>query len=268
MDFNKNWKSVLTENQKINEETDQRIWNNIESKISINRHFRKIYWAAAVLVPFFGFLIYKNFSVADKTSNEILFVETQNYSKTYRLSDGSIVKMKPFSKLVLDKNFGEKERLVSFEGNAYFDIAKDKKKPFRINAKEFSVQVLGTKFFLNQNPKSKKVELIEGKVEIDNKGKKTFLLPMESWVLDVNEKEHHYYNTSVTKTFAFNHQNYSEVIKELEETYNVTIEYPIKYQNQKINGSFTGNLNEILSIVSFPFNLKIYKTNEKQIILK
>lgn len=268
MDFNKNWESVSRENQKIDKETDERIWNNIEARISTNKYYNKFYWIAAVLVPFFSFIIYKNYAVTEKKQNKILIVETQNKAKSYRLSDGSMVRMQPFSKLILDKDFGKKERLVSFEGNAYFDIAKDKKRPFRINAKEFSVQVLGTKFFLNQKSKNKKVELIEGKVQIDKNGKKTFLLPRESWVLDGNDKEHHHYSPSVEKTFEFNHQKYSEVIKKLEDTYNINIEYPKEYQNQKINGSFTGNLNEILSIISFPFNLKINNANEKQIILK
>ncbi|MCS3870270.1 ferric-dicitrate binding protein FerR (iron transport regulator) [Chryseobacterium ginsenosidimutans] len=265
MDFEKNWKSISEENQKIDGETDQRIWNGIQNKISKKR--QKLYWAAAVLIPIFGLLFFYNSENKLEQKQNLVF-ETKNKSQVFTLPDGSHIKLFPNSKLSLQENFGKKERGVNFEGYGYFDIAKDKSRAFKINAKAFHVQVLGTKFYLDQKSPEKKVELLEGKVKIENQGKITFLMPKESWVTDVNNIEHHYYSPDLVRTFTFKNNNFSDVINTLKENYNIDLEYPSEYKNEKISGSFKGNLNEILIIISYPFNFKIDHSQKNTIILK
>lgn len=92
-----------------------------------------------------------------------------------------MITLQPHSKIELAADFGETDRNITFSGKAVFDIAKDKTKPFHINAHDFHVQILGTKFFLDQTSEEQKVELFEGKVKIDYKGKITYLLPNETW---------------------------------------------------------------------------------------
>lgn len=270
MEFEKNWKSVSEENSKIDTATDQRIWQNITNKIAARKKVRAIYWSAAILIPFFGgvFFYKSNVDALPVKQHQITVVETQETDKKIRLSDGSIITLKSNSRLTLDENFGKKVRYIKFEGEGFFDIAKNKDKPFIVDAKDFKIQVLGTKFFLNQKPKNKKVELLEGKVKIEHTGKYTYLLPKEIWMIDSQNNDYHYYSKEINKTFSFENQNYSEVISILEKTYNVKITYPSKFQNKKISGSFTGNFEEILSIISYPFNLKPNKINEEKIILK
>ena len=269
--FEKDWNDVKKAGRKIDEETDRRLWQNIEHAAESRiRRKQAFYWAAAVLVPLLGFVFFYQTLWRSRTGQEnILVLKTGNEIKTYRLTDGSAVTMQPYSRLVIDKSrFGKAERPVEFEGKAFFSIAKDKERPFRIDAHDFKVQVLGTRFFLDQKSADKSVALKEGKVKIERKGKITYLLPDETWVSDALQKDHHYYGSSKIKTFAFQGQDYEEVIRLLEETYHVHIQYPDRYREEKVQGSFTGNLKEVLTIVSYPFNLKAVEINNQQIILK
>ncbi|MCT3942486.1 FecR family protein [Elizabethkingia anophelis] len=268
--FEKTWKTVSEENRKISIETDRKIWTGIETKIKQSKSKQKYYWiTAAVLVPLFGILFfYKNFTTIGYKEIQPIVYQTENFSKTFKLSDNSTITLEPYSKLSLEENFGKENREVEFQGKGLFSIEKDKSKPFVVDAGDFKVEVLGTKFLVDQKSKEKKVELFEGKVKIEYLGKLTFLKPKEIWLADEKSIEHHFLSIDHVKTFSFENRNYSEVIKMLEEAYHVQIEYPSIYKNERINGSFTGNFEDILSIVSYPFNLKVTKINENKIILK
>jgi transmembrane sensor len=268
--FEKDWNEVKKENRRIDEQTDRRLRENIERMTYGRKRKRKMrYWAAAVLVPLLGLMFFYR-TVSDQTGiKNMMVLKTGNETKTFRLSDGSTVTMQPYSKLTMDKtHFGKAERPVEFVGKAFFDIAKDKGRPFRIDAHGFKVQVLGTRFFLDQKSADQSVALKEGKVKIERKGKITYLLPDETWVNDASDRAHHYYGPSKIKTFAFNGEHYEEVIRRLEETYHIRIQYPDRYRKEKVQGSFTGNLKEVLDIVSYPFNLKAERISNQRMILK
>ncbi|NIF06531.1 FecR family protein [Chryseobacterium sp. Tr-659] len=270
-EFEKNWKSLSDDHDTIDDITDHKIWTGIERKIRKKNPVKKIYWIAAVLIPLFTLLsIYEStqFSKEEKKSSLVNIFETSGAAKTYTLPDGSQIELKPNSKLVLNENFGKKSRDVSFTGQGIFRVAKDKERPFRINAGEFKVQVLGTEFYLDQKSEEKKVELFEGKVKIQHGSTITYLLPKEVWLHDKNRADYHYYHPEKQKSFEFNRANYADAVTELEKTYNIHITYPKTFRNKKVSGSFTGNLNEILSVISFPFNLKPQKINDKEIQLK
>ncbi|ASK29937.1 hypothetical protein CEY12_07380 [Chryseobacterium sp. T16E-39] len=269
-EFEKNWKSATEEQNKIDDITDRKIWTGIEKKIERRKSVKKIYWIAAALIPFFALLIiFKNtFQTSGRGAERILVYETMEKGKLFQLPDGSTVDLKPYSTLTLDRSFGEKDRKMVFVGQGKFSVAKDKARPFRINAGEFNVQVLGTQFFLDQKSTEKKVELFEGKVKIEHGKTITYLLPKEIWINDNGKQDYHFYHPDKQRSFTFDHAAYSEAIEQLERTYNISISYPVQFKNKKVSGAFTGNLNEVLSVISYPFNLKPEKTSEKEIILK
>ncbi len=269
--FEKDWNEVKKADRRIDDETDRRLWHKIERATEgRTRRRQKMYWAAAVLIPLLGLaFFYQPTWSHHKDKADMLVLRTGNETKTYRLADGSTVTMQPYSKLTMDKTrFGKAERPVEFTGKAFFDIAKDKSRPFRIDAHGFKVQVLGTRFFLDQKSADQSVALKEGKVKIERKGKITYLLPDETWVNDASDSAHHYYGASKTKTFTFNGEHYEEAIRRLEETYHIRIQYPDRYRKEKVQGSFTGNLKEVLDIISYPFNLKAEKISNQRMILK
>ncbi|SEW04016.1 FecR family protein [Chryseobacterium wanjuense] len=268
-DFEETWKETSKGQNTIDDITDKRIWDGINHKIKKKKSGRKLYWIAAVLVPLFALMLIFKPSEDSKRNLEAKYVfETFGVKKNFKLPDGSWVELEPNSKLTLSEKFGEKNREVMFAGQGRFNVAKDKTKPFRINAGEFFVQVLGTQFFLDQRSEEKKVELFEGKVKVEHADKITYLLPKEIWRTDEKNGDFHFYTPEKQKDFTFTNINYSEAIKQLEETYDIKIVYPAEFKNKKVSGAFTGNLNEVVSVISFPFSLKAEKINEKEIILK
>ncbi|MCU7616899.1 FecR family protein [Chryseobacterium sp. PBS4-4] len=268
--FEKIWTKVSEEKQEMDSATDSRIWNGIEGRIKKNDR-RKYYWtaAAAILIPLFGILFfYKDFEPKEtKNSLSAIVLQTNEVSKTFRLSDQSVITLEPHSKLSINKDFGKKYRKVKFQGKGFFSIAKDKSKPFIVDAGGFSVEVLGTKFSVDQKSDEKKVKLFEGKVKVNHNGKLTYLLPNENWSTSPAKKDYHYYAVTAIKTFTFENTSFEDAITEIENTYGTKITYPKKIAKNEVSGSFSGNLKEILSIINYPFNLKTTIKNEHEITL-
>lgn len=264
------WKTVSKEKQEMDSATDSRIWSGINGRIKQNNN-RKYYWmaVAAVLVPLFGILFfYRDFeSKETKNSLSAIVLQTKQVSKTFRLSDNSIITLEPHSKLSFNNDFGKKYRNVKFEGKGFFSIAKDKSKPFIVDAGGFSVEVLGTKFSVDEKSEEKLVKLFEGKVKIEHNGKITYLLPNENWSNSPTKNDFHYYAVTAVKTFTFENTTFEDAISEIENTYGTKITYPKNIAKNEVSGSFSGNLKEILSIINYPFNLKTTFKNETEITL-
>lgn len=269
-DFKKNWEETFKENQQIDSLTDIRIKAGIQSRIKKGRNLRRVYWAASVAAVIgIGVFLYN----PSASSSVVEQIKIQSYTsvdftESIDLPDGSHIVLEPHSTLVLSSDFGKADRKITFTGKATFDIAKDKSRPFRINAKDFTVQVLGTKFFLDQTSGKEKVELFEGKVKVDHKGKITYLLPNQSWSKNVEKPTQFYYAADARRDFSFEDETLKNIVSELEQVYNIKIEYPKEYGEKRIKGTFSGNLNEVLTAICYPFNLKTEKKSEKEIQLK
>jgi transmembrane sensor len=270
--YKKNWDDASHENQEINAETDARLKEGISRKIKTVRTYRSLYWAAAASVIIGLGIAFFPTAASSNLNDDISIVHyysSSNYKKEVTLPDGSLVSLEPHSTLLVADDFGESDRKITFTGKGTFDIAKNKKKPFRINAKDFTIQVLGTKFFLDQTAGKQKVELFEGKVKINDGGKITYLLPQEIWTQTIEaavEKEFEIINYK--RNFLFQDDTFKNIIVKLEKEYQIKIDYPEEYRNKKMKGSVNGNLNEVLSTLCYPFNLKVLKISENKIELK
>jgi len=82
------------------------------------------------------------------------------------LSDGSLIQLNSNSSVKFPEKFGKTERDLYFWGEAFFDIAADKTKPFVIEAGETRIKVVGTSFNVKAVPESDKIEVVvnSGKV--------------------------------------------------------------------------------------------------------
>lgn len=95
-----------------------------------------------------------------------------------RLPDGSLVYLNAASSLTYSASLMENgKRIVELAGEAYFEIAKDKKHPFIVKTNHQEVEVLGTHFNINcySNEPETKTTLVEGSVKVSN-GKSSNLL--------------------------------------------------------------------------------------------
>lgn len=176
--------------QNIKEQLHNRI-NENQRKKSIRLRFMK---AAAILLLFIG-AGWVFFSVQHHEKAVTLITITVPKGKMYqvKLDDGTMVKLISGSVFRYPEKFAPNYRRVFLdEGNALFDVAHDKARPFTVRSGKLSTTALGTSFTV-QNSKAygwEKVSLYTGKVVVkqaSGNGKQnintTYLTPGQSYQL-------------------------------------------------------------------------------------
>ncbi|MHA4843781.1 FecR family protein [Flavitalea antarctica] len=115
-------------------------------------------------------LVYK--TVAGNNQNWTLHVP-YGYDYKIRLSDGSEVWLNAATTLKFPASFQGQTREVSVEGEAFFNVSKNKESPFLVRARETEVLVTGTSFNVNTYSTGRiRTALMEGSVVLRNEGKK------------------------------------------------------------------------------------------------
>jgi hypothetical protein len=107
-------------------------------------------------------------------------VRTPNGAQYHlRLADGTDVWLNAASSLRFPTAFQGADRIVAITGEAYFEVAHDAAKPFRVQTNGSQVEVLGTRFNVNayEDGGQWKTTLIQGKVRVTRDKAKVVLLP-------------------------------------------------------------------------------------------
>lgn len=191
------------------------------------------------------------------------------------LSDGTRVVLNSMSKLVYPVSFSGKKREITLEGEAYFEVAKDKLKPFIVTVKGLQIEVLGTSFNIKAYPDDYQsfTTLVEGKVKL-NSGfqttKVSYLEPDQQAVYDLSTEgiiiqkiDAQQVTQWITGKYAFTNQTLDEIMKTLSRWY----DFNYKFDNQSLkNIRFEGGLNKYESIV--PILEIINKTGKVSISVK
>jgi transmembrane sensor len=135
------------------------------------------------------------------------------------LSDGTHIWLNSSSRLCYPVNFGDHNRTVFLEGEAFFDVTKKAKQTFTVNTKTVKVNVLGTAFNVKSYPGDKKVEttVVRGLVCVENitgkKMKPVFLKPNEKYELTMETASEKELNKNDKQADVQNHeQEFTPVI--------------------------------------------------------
>jgi transmembrane sensor len=86
---------------------------------------------------------------------------------TVTLRDGSVVRLAPRSRLRVTSG---RARDVALWGRAFFAVAKDPDRPFRISTAAGDVEVLGTRFEIESRDEALHIAVIEGRVALSVRG--------------------------------------------------------------------------------------------------
>ncbi|PXY39146.1 iron dicitrate transport regulator FecR [Flavobacterium cheongpyeongense] len=192
------------------------------------------------------------------------------------LADGTKVYLNTVSSLKYPTRFNGNQRLVELEGEAYFEVAKNKEKPFMVKSGNQSVEVLGTHFNIHayNNEPVIKTTLLEGSVSVTYKNQKTFLKPGEQSNAAYNS------NTIVIRKvdteaavawkngrFKFDNADLKSVMKQLERWYGIKVEYRGDVSDVRFSGGtfMNKNLSEVLKVLELS-NIK-FKVEGKTIIV-
>lgn len=196
------------------------------------------------------------------------------------LPDGTIINLNTCSRLTYPESFSGKSREVFLDGEAYFDVAHDKRHPFIVRAGELKIRVLGTKFNVNASTLVPQITatLIEGSIEAVTGKKNILMKPNQQLKYDTSSGR-----VSLTEltnasreirwtqnVWVLSDTPLLDICQRLEQQFNIKI---IIMNDELIGKSFTGefytneSLESILKTmqISTPFE---YEYKEKNIILK
>ena len=176
------------------------------------------------------------------------------------LPDGTNVWLNASSSLRYPIVFNSAERRVTLTGEAYFEVAKNKQKPFIVASEGAEVKVLGTHFNVKAYPDEPflKTTLEEGSVALYKNGEQKILKPGEGARILNTSNEISMVATNVAEDlawkngyFQFDKTDFATIMKQISRWYDIDIEYahgkiPDKHFVGRISRQM--NLSEILTI--------------------
>ncbi len=148
------------------------------------------------------------------------------------LSDGTRAWLNSETSIQYPVVFGAKERRVFIQGEAYFEVAKDAKKPFTVQFMSSSVTVLGTSFNIRAYPEEKQSQttLAEGSVRIYSPGSSMLLKPGEQAEVNAlsgemvkKEVEVKTFTSWKDGRFVFEQEPLENIMRTLERWYDIRV---------------------------------------------
>ena len=192
-----------------------------------------------------------------------------DYSLT--LADGTKVILNSDSELRFPVDFTEKNRKVFLKGEAYFDVAHDKKKPFIVSVNKVEIEVLGTEFNVNAYDDESEMyaTLVEGAIKFTADGLKKSRVLKPNQQVEFNKQTNisTIQNVDVSEfvswkdgAFTFKSTSLDRIVKQLKRWY----DYKIIFVDDDVRGyRFRGviskkmELSKILKIIEETSNVKI-----------
>jgi len=203
-----------------------------------------------------GQLVYTVTGNNNSTSSDYNTIETPKGGQyQVRLPDGTNVWLNAASSLRYPSAFKGSERKVELSGEAYFEVAKNKKMPFRVISNTQTVEVLGTHFNVNSylDEADTKTTLLEGSVRVkrNNSAAAVVIRPGQqaSVKQNVNDKinvaEADMEEVMAWKNnyFRFNNENIESVMRKISRWYNVDVEYKGAISDEEFNGTISRSKN-------------------------
>jgi ferric-dicitrate binding protein FerR (iron transport regulator) len=265
-------------------------------------------FATAVLLLISGIYYRSIFSFFNTTAPKEKIsqnnISTKPGSKSQvTLPDGSIVTLNADSKLTYPDNFLGDSREVILEGEAFFEVTKNKEKPFIIHSKAMDIKVLGTVFNVKAYPSEtiSEASLISGSIEVllkNRTNERIMLKPNEKITvsdntgtttnettaikiskethplilidqLKIDEADNQVNEIAWTQNkLIFNNQKLEDIAPLLERWYGVNI----VIENQKLKGvSFTGrfyseSISQVLKALQMTHKFN-YSNNNGHIVI-
>ena len=202
------------------------------------------------------------------------------------LADGTKVWLNSASSLSYTTTFTGKNRQVLLKGEAYFEVAEDKNKPFKVSAGDVQVEVLGTHFdvMAYEDENAINTTLLAGAVRVTGKGMGSRVLTgpasrvlaanqeasmdRSSGSLSVNEVDAEEAVAWKDGFFEFEGVSIETVMRQLARWYDVDVEYEGKTDKHfrgKISRS--SNVSEVFKMLELTGEVH-FSTEGKKIIVK
>lgn len=189
--------------------------------------------------------------------------------KQFQLSDGTRIWLSPNSTLTYPEKFNDKQRIVSLDGEAFFDVAQHASQPFLIKSGKVSTRVLGTSFNISAYPQQPDINitLVTGKVAVALKtsNETTETIMTANQRVTINKIQEKIIKTDFPDAGTFLNKRvglfdykgtpFSEVLKDLELQYNIRIssipemDKSIFYGRLDMTAPITQTLNKLSTVM-------------------
>jgi transmembrane sensor len=196
-----------------------------------------------------GGVVYTAGSGAQTVYNTMTTPRAHQYN--LELSDGTKVWLNASSSITFPTSFAANERKVILTGEAYFEVAKDIKRPFRVSVNDMQVNVLGTHFNVNAYDDEDTVNttLLEGSVLLTEKDKKVLLKPgqqaqkQKSGAIIINNNVN-FEEVMGWKNGVFHFENASlqAVLRQVSRWYDVDVVFEKGVSSRRFEGEIQRNL--------------------------
>ncbi|WP_291591992.1 FecR family protein [Bacteroides sp.] len=208
-------------------------------------------------------------------------VSTLAETRTVHLPDGSTVTLNHYSSISYPEKFKSGNREVELNGEAYFEVSKDKKHPFIVQTEMIDVQVLGTHFNVDaylDNP-DVRTTLLTGSVAVSNKNNSVRMVLKPNEIAIYNKVEQKLTRKALENAkdeiswrhgeFIFDDLPLQEIVRELSNSFGTSIRISdTALQDYRITARFR-NGEDLKTILSVLHNAGYfdYSQNDKQIII-
>jgi transmembrane sensor len=260
-------------------------WQKVKSRIVITDNQqpetkvftlkRTIIGIAAIGILFLGISYF--FAVNGSDFNQISIV-AEHAGLESTLADRSTVILNEDASISYAKDFNQKERKVSLRGEAFFQVARDKDKPFIVAFEAGAVKVLGTSFNIKADQgdsivevfvKTGRVELSSAKMElILTKGDKAILNRSSGQITKLTEQNNRLSPTYwIDEEISFDHFTLEEVVDVLNEVYEeeILLDCPQAENKEVVTTLEKDELRNFLEVIVNIHQLKLsqHMTNGK-----
>lgn len=173
------------------------------------------------------------------------------------LPDGTKVILNAESTIHFSLPFSSTQRKVSIQGEVYFEVAKDTKRPFIVTTHQSQIEVLGTQFNVNAYDKEHiRTTLLEGSIRLNTSKTQLVLIPGQ--IADIASNDGH---ISLIKTnidrelswtkgyFDFKDEPIEEIMRQLARWYDIEVEYQGDMKGKEYSARILrrDNINDILN---------------------
>lgn len=216
-----------------------------------------VFWAASIA----ALLVVGYFSLVNDSAGLIEHKTGLAEMTTQTLPDESSVNLNAGSAITYDANNWPEARDITFEGEAFFQVAKGS--PFTVSSPLGKVTVLGTSFNVFSRDNEFWVQCFTGKVKVEANGSEVVLTANQSAEIDEKSGSLAVSNFNPEKAatwrvgeFYFDAAALTEVIAELERQFGIEIEVSTDISNRFYTGFFSSeSLTEALQLVFVPMGL-------------
>ena len=261
---------------------NEEIIKNGKKRFSINLSSLRtelIKIAAVIAITLGGSYFYYQSSL----EKELMAMQTITVPAGQRINitlvDGTNVWLNARTSLSYPVKFGKNNRQVVLDGEAYFDVTKDKSKPFIVQTDNYNVEVLGTQFDVNAYSETGEFEttLMSGSVKVasasDSTQKitlkpnsKVFLQDGKLHVTAVDDYNPYRWKEGL---ICFKNETFTSIMKDFEKYYGLTIQVKNKNVFKYVyTGKFrqTDGIDYALRVLQKDIKFTYQRDDENQII--